>query len=123
MLDEIPLPEQCVYEGTEGHALRRVIGRGWIIGIPAMLAVSMFVLYVATNSVVWTLLVASWGAIVTLLSHSRTTSVRISAVRSPRVAGGLLPTQGGDTAATWPARPCLKAARLRRSAVRARSAV
>jgi len=64
MLDEIPLPEKSVSEGVEGHALRMVVGWGWLVGIPAMFAVSVFVIYMATNSMIWTLLVDGWGAVV-----------------------------------------------------------
>jgi len=64
MLDDIPLPEQSVYEGDEGRQLRRVIGRGWLFGIPVMFAISLLVLYLATRSTIGILIVAGWGAIV-----------------------------------------------------------
>jgi len=64
MLDEIPLPEQAVFEGEESRQLGHVIGRGWIFGIPVMFAVSLLMLYLATRSTIGILIVAGWGAIV-----------------------------------------------------------
>src|SRR3954451_15630749 len=61
VLNAPQLPACGVDEGPEGEQLRQVIGSGWILGIPVMFAMSLFVLFLATHSVVWTLLVAAWG--------------------------------------------------------------
>jgi hypothetical protein len=64
MLDAPHLPEQAVFEGREGHQLRHVVGTGWLLGIPLMFGISVLVVWVATRSMVWTLVVAAWGAVV-----------------------------------------------------------
>ena len=64
MLDAIGHSQQGVTEGAEGHELRHVIGRGWIIGIPTMFAASALVLWLATGSLVWVAIVGAWGAVV-----------------------------------------------------------
>src|SRR4051812_21375897 len=64
MLDAPHLPERGVFEGGEGRQLRHVVGTGWVLGIPLMFTVSVLVVYMATGSMVWTLVVAGWGAVV-----------------------------------------------------------
>ena len=64
MLDAPHLPDRGVTEGPEEHQLRGVLGKGWIFGIPLMFAASVLVVFVATGSAAWALVIAAWGAVI-----------------------------------------------------------
>jgi len=64
MLDAPQLSDQGVREGPEEHQLRGVVSRGWLFGIPLMFAASVLVVFVATGSAVWALVIAAWGGVI-----------------------------------------------------------
>jgi hypothetical protein len=64
VLDAPGLSEASVQEGAEGRQLVHVIGRGWLIGIPAMFLMSVLLIFLATGSAVWSLIIAAWGGVV-----------------------------------------------------------